>query len=89
MHKALPSTPHWYLGVLATHPGHRGRQLGRATLDAGLRRAAEDGLPAYLETSNPDNLRLYRAAGFEVVDTLTVDTLTVDTLPVWVMATRP
>jgi predicted acetyltransferase len=32
----------------------------------GLRRAAEDGLPAFLETSKPENVGFYRRSGWEV-----------------------
>jgi len=79
VHAALPGAPFWYLGVLATHPASAGRGWGRAVMKAGLRRAAADGLPAVLETSNPDNVELYRRAGWQVVRTVT------EPLPIWVM----
>ncbi|MFG2043244.1 GNAT family N-acetyltransferase [Dactylosporangium sp. NPDC048998] len=82
VHRRMPRFPHWYLGVLASHPDHRGRRLGRTVMAAGLARAAADGLPAYLETSNPRNVDVYRSAGFEVAEHLTVDDL-----PVWIMTT--
>jgi ribosomal protein S18 acetylase RimI-like enzyme len=66
LHGALPAGPFWYLGVLGTHPAVAGRRWGRAVMAAGLRRAAEDGLPAVLETSKPANVELYRRAGWEV-----------------------
>jgi ribosomal protein S18 acetylase RimI-like enzyme len=77
---SIPQTPHWYLGVLATHPGHAGRRLGRVAMQAGLDRAASDGLPAYLETTNPGNVELYRRSGFEV--TRSIDS---GPVPIWVM----
>ena len=80
----LPSTPHWYLGVLATHPDAAGRRLGRALIATGVERARADGLPAYLETTNPDNVDLYRRAGWEVTGTALVGTL-----PIWVLAAGP
>lgn len=79
VHAALPSAPFWYLGVLATHPASAGRGWGRAVMNAGLKRAAADGLPAILETSNPANVELYRRAGWEVLRTVT------EPLPIWVM----
>ncbi|GAA4459987.1 GNAT family N-acetyltransferase [Phytohabitans houttuyneae] len=79
VHAALPATPFWYLGVLATHPASAGRGWGRAVMNAGLRRAADDGLPAVLETSNPANVELYRRAGWQVVRTVT------EPLTIWVM----
>jgi ribosomal protein S18 acetylase RimI-like enzyme len=79
VHAALPTGPHWYLGVLATHPAHAGRRLGRTVMRAGLDRAAADGLPAYLETSTAKNVAIYRSAGWQVVKELPVaSTATVD-----------
>jgi ribosomal protein S18 acetylase RimI-like enzyme len=83
IHDLLPTTPHWYLGVLATHPDQAGRRLGRALMADGLARARAAKLPAYLETSNPRNVEIYRGAGFEVASEASI----VD-LRIWVMATR-
>lgn len=80
VHDLIPTEPHWYLGVLATHPDHAGRRLGRTVMAAGLARAAEDGLTSVLETTNPDNLELYRRSGWDILDTAVVDGLRV-----WVM----
>jgi GNAT superfamily N-acetyltransferase len=80
VHGHLPCTPHWYLGVLATHPDRAGQRLGRAVMAAGLAEAAQDGLPAYLETTNPRNVDLYRRAGWEVAAATGVPGL-----DVWVM----
>jgi GNAT superfamily N-acetyltransferase len=80
VHHHLPSVPHWYLGVLATHPDRTGQRLGRAVMAAGLAEAATDGLPAYLETTNPRNVDLYRRAGWEVAARTGVPGL-----DVWVM----
>jgi ribosomal protein S18 acetylase RimI-like enzyme len=80
VHDLIPAQPHWYLGVLATHPGHAGRRLGRTVMAAGLARAAEVGLQSVLETTNIDNVELYRRSGWDVLDTAVVDGLRV-----WVM----
>jgi ribosomal protein S18 acetylase RimI-like enzyme len=80
VHVALPSTPFWYLGVLGTHPDHAGRRWGRALMSTGLRRAAEAGVPAMLETSNPVNVEVYRRAGWEVAAVVPVEPLTI-----WIM----
>ncbi|MDG6101622.1 GNAT family N-acetyltransferase [Dactylosporangium aurantiacum] len=77
----MPTHPRWYLGVLACHPAHRGRRLARAAMVPALERAAADGLPALLETSNPGNVEVYRRVGFDVIEHLTVG----DELPVWIM----
>jgi GNAT superfamily N-acetyltransferase len=77
---ALPATPHWYLGILATHPHHAGRGWGRLAMTAGLDHAVEAGLPAYLETTNERNVELYQRAGWRLTGSAAVDDL-----PIWVM----
>jgi GNAT superfamily N-acetyltransferase len=77
---SIPQTPHWYLGILATHPRHAGRRLGRLAMQAGLARANADSLPAYLETTNPGNVKLYERSGWEV--TRAIDS---GPVPIWVM----
>ncbi|GGN75940.1 N-acetyltransferase [Actinoplanes lobatus] len=79
VHLALPGEPFWYLGVLGTHPASAGRGWGRAVMAAGLRRAAEDGLPAVLETSKPANVDLYRRAGWRVLSEFS------SPFPTWIM----
>ncbi|PGH42810.1 GNAT family N-acetyltransferase [Micromonospora sp. WMMA1996] len=79
VHAALPAAPFWYLGVLGTHPDHAGHGWGHALMRVGLNRAAADGLPAVLETSNPDNVEVYRRAGWEVAHRFA------EPVPTWVM----
>lgn len=62
-----PRAPHWYLFVLGVDPDHQGRGLGGALLRRVSARADATGLPCYLETDRPENVKLYRAAGYEVV----------------------
>jgi len=83
VHAAMPGGPYWYLGVLATHPDYHGRRWGQAVMQAGLRRAADDSLPAVLETSTTGNVEMYRRAGWEVAGTVT------DPLPIWIMQYPP
>jgi ribosomal protein S18 acetylase RimI-like enzyme len=64
--RSRPKAPHWYLSLLATSPGHRGRGVGMALVTAHLERVDADGLPAYLESTNPGNVGRYRKAGFEL-----------------------
>ena len=71
VHELIPSSPHWYLGVLATHPACAGRGWGLSVMRAGLDRAAKDGLPAFLETTNPANVAWYGRAGWEIFGTAT------------------
>ncbi len=62
--------PHWYLGFIGTVPDRQGQGLGADLLREVLAEADRAGLPAYLESSNPRNLTLYRRHGFEVVEEL-------------------
>lgn len=59
-----PDGRFWYLSLLATHPDHRGQGLGMALVADQLARIDAQGLPAYLESTNPVNIRRYEAAGF-------------------------
>jgi GNAT superfamily N-acetyltransferase len=79
VHDALPREPFWYLGVLGTHPDHTGRRWAQAVMHAGLDRAAADGLPAVLETSNPANVGFYQRAGWQVIGEVEAP------LPIWIM----
>jgi len=60
--------PHYYLSLLGTHTGHRGRGLGMGLLASGLELVDRDGMPAYLESTNNDNDRRYARLGFEPLD---------------------
>ncbi|MEU3019348.1 GNAT family N-acetyltransferase [Nocardiopsis sp. NPDC007018] len=66
MEEHRPQEPVWFLGTVGVRPGARGRGLGRAVVRAGLREADAAGVPAFLETSAPDNVRLYTSLGFTV-----------------------
>jgi GNAT superfamily N-acetyltransferase len=59
--------PHYYLSFLGTHPDHRGEGRGMALLEANLALIDTEGLPAYLESSNPANDRRYERAGFVAI----------------------
>src|SRR3954452_12216773 len=56
--------PHHYLSLLGTADRHRGRGLGMALLAANRRRIDGEGMPAYLESSNPANDQRYERVGF-------------------------
>jgi ribosomal protein S18 acetylase RimI-like enzyme len=64
--------PHHYLGFLATHPRARGSGLGMALVRTVLERIDEEGLPAYLESSNPANHARYERAGFHRRDSVAI-----------------
>jgi GNAT superfamily N-acetyltransferase len=56
--------PHYYLSLLGTHPEHRGQGLGMALLAENLASIDKEGMPAYLESSNPENVSRYERLGF-------------------------
>jgi len=62
--------PHWYLAIIGVDPARRGHGVGAALLRSRLRRCDQDGLPAYLESSNLKNVPLYQHFGFRVTGTL-------------------
>ena len=64
--------PHFYLFVLGTAPDARGRGIGGALLRHVLATCDRDGLPAYLESSDPRNVPLYERHGFRVLSELEV-----------------
>ncbi len=74
--------PHYYLSLLGTHPDHRGRGLGMGLLAQNLAVIDAEGIPAFLESSNPDNNRRYERLGFEQVGEFTTpdETRTVATM---------
>lgn len=61
------NTPCWFLSMIAADPAWLGQGLGGALMKHALRRVDEDGLPAYLESSNPRNISLYMRHGFEIL----------------------
>ena len=68
--KVHPKEPAWYLNLLVADPSAQRAGVGAALQGGVLERADLEGMPAYLETQNPDNLPYYRRFGYEVVDEL-------------------
>ena len=61
-----PREPHWYLPLIGIDPKHQGKGLGSALLAHATDICDRDGVPAYLESSNPRNVPLYQRHGFEI-----------------------
>ena len=57
-----------YLHFAGVDPAFQGRGWGGAAIRAGLARAAARGRPVYLETATPENIGLYVAMGFAVIE---------------------
>ena len=70
--KAHPKEPHYYLEVLGTRKDRQSKGIGSAVINAVLERADEEGVPAYLESSNPRNIPFYARHGFEVREELSI-----------------
>lgn len=76
----LPTAPLWYLGILATHPDHSGQRHGRRLMAPGLEASRRSGHPAYLETTNAQNVAMYERAGWISTSVNHIDELTVTVL---------
>jgi len=67
MDRYHPPGPCWYLPLIGVDPAHQGRGCGSALLRYALARCDRDGVPAYLESSNPRNVSLYERHGFVAI----------------------
>ena len=59
--------PHYYLSLFATRPESRGRGIGMALLRDDLVAYDAEGVPTYLESSNPANDARYASVGYRAV----------------------
>ncbi|SEK38594.1 Acetyltransferase (GNAT) family protein [Roseovarius azorensis] len=73
MDRFHPQDPCWHLAFIAVDPVRQGKGLGSALLEASLKQCASDERPAYLESTNPENLSLYRRFGFEQIGLIETD----------------
>lgn len=72
MKRSHPDEPHWYLAVIGSDPQVRGGGFGHALMRSRLDRCDAEFAPAYLESSNPDNIGYYQRFGFEVTGEITL-----------------
>lgn len=72
MAKYHPAERHWHLPLIGVDPAHQGRGYGDALMTYALQRCDRDHAPAYLESTNPRNISLYRRHGFEALGTIQV-----------------
>jgi ribosomal protein S18 acetylase RimI-like enzyme len=66
--KHHPSDIHWHLAFLAVHPDHQSHGLGSRLMKRTHDELDQAGLPAYLEATNENNVRLYRRHGYVDMD---------------------
>jgi ribosomal protein S18 acetylase RimI-like enzyme len=72
MAKYHPAEPHWYLPLIGVDPAHQGKGHGDVLLRHALEECDRNRQPAYLESTNPRNVSLYRRHGFESLATIQV-----------------
>jgi len=71
--EAHPHTPHWYLAFVGTRPEGRGRGLASRLIAVVTDRCDAEGIPAYLESSDPANVPLYERHGFAVTGEVDIE----------------
>jgi GNAT superfamily N-acetyltransferase len=71
MERLHPKTPHHHVAAIGVHPEAQGGGVGRRLLEGVFAHAERDGLPTYLETTNPKNLDFYRRFGFVLLQEVT------------------
>jgi ribosomal protein S18 acetylase RimI-like enzyme len=69
-----PSEPHWYLPLMGVDPSQQGKGFGSALLQHTLMQFDRDNKLAYLESSNPRNIPLYKLHGFELLGSIQIGT---------------
>lgn len=70
MDRYHPAEPHWYLPMIGVDPARQGNGYGSALLKHALERCDGEDKLAYLESSSPKNIPLYRRHGFESLGTI-------------------
>lgn len=65
MGKHHPPEPHWYLPLIGVDPSRQGRGHGDQLMTYALECCDREGVPAYLESTNPRNVSLYLRHGFK------------------------
>ena len=73
MAKWHPKEPHYYLFTIGTTQAARGKGIGKALLAPILAACDRNGMPVYLENSNPTNSGFYAAHGFHRMDVFNID----------------
>ena len=70
--EAKPKTKHWYLAFVGTRPEVRGKGLASALIAEITETCDRAEMPAYLESSNLENVALYEKHGFRVTGEVTL-----------------
>jgi ribosomal protein S18 acetylase RimI-like enzyme len=83
MKEVHPEEPHWYLAVIGSDPDVRGKGFGQALMRSRLDRCDAEHAPAYLESSNPDNVPYYQRFGFEITGEIALPNGGPSLVPMW------
>jgi GNAT superfamily N-acetyltransferase len=83
MKAAHPEEPHWYLAIIGSDPDVRGTGCGQVLMRSRLDRCDAEHAPAYLESSNPDNVPYYQRFGFEVTGEIRLPGGGPSLIPMW------
>jgi len=77
-----PPEPHYFLGVIGTHPAARGMGCARLLMDCihALSESHPDSIGVALDTENPNNVAFYNHFGYHVLSEHNVDGI-----KLWVM----
>ena len=67
-----PREPYWYLPLIGVDPSRQGQGYGSALMAHGIAPCDRNRTLAYLESSSPRNIPLYKRFGFEVIGTIQV-----------------
>lgn len=84
--QAASQPPATYLALLATDPAHRGQGIARRLLEHMLHRCDQDGVAAWLHTTDPVNLGFYARFGWSSIAHLGGGRLIPD---LWVLRREP
>ena len=80
-----PTEAHWYLPLIGVDPMKQGKGYGSALMKHALIPCDRDKKLAYLESTNPRNIPLYKRHGFEILGTIQVGS----SPPIFPMLRRP
>lgn len=73
--KNHPDKPFWELAVLGVEPAQQRKGYGNLLMEPVLEECDREGIPAFLISSNVQNLSFYLRHGFEIVDTVQLPTM--------------
>ena len=82
MEKHTPAEAHWHLAFIGVDASRQGEGLGSHVMREGVGMCDEQGIPGYLESSNPANIPFYERHGYEIAGEIQVGSSPVVT-PMW------